>query len=150
MTVCENCESSSEALQIFNFVKVKLSVGPPEEKKYNYYSENLSWKDRTLKPKGLVLWHWNVHCWAQDVMPKMSIETLPHNLVKLNMIYKIAMKSDLNHSLRTGACPHLCMFPFIKKVGERPGSARPTNENDITWPSICLRKVVHGIWFPPC
>lgn len=32
MTVCENRESSSEALQIFNFVKVKLSVGPPEEK----------------------------------------------------------------------------------------------------------------------
>lgn len=33
MTVCENRESSSEALQIFNFVKVKLSVGPPQKKK---------------------------------------------------------------------------------------------------------------------
>lgn len=54
LTVCENCESSSEALPIFNFVKSKIFCSYPSrrKKKYDYYRENLSQKDRTLKPEG--------------------------------------------------------------------------------------------------
>lgn len=126
------------------------AVIPPEEKNNTILQGKFESKGQDIEAWRGLYFHIKMSIVAaQDVMAKLSIETLPHNLVKLNMIYKIAMKSDLNRSLGTGACPHLRMFPFIKKVGERPGSARPTNENDITWPSIYLRKVIHGIWFPP-
>lgn len=132
--MCENCESSSEALPIFNFVKSKIVCSYPSRiKKIRLLQGKFESKGQDIEAsRGLYFDIKMSIVAAQDVMAKLSIETLPHNLVKLNMIYKIAMKSDLNRSLRTGACPHLCMFPFIKKVGERPGSARPTNENDIT------------------
>lgn len=64
-------------------------------------------------------------------MVKLSIEIFFYNLVKLNMIYKIVMKSDLNRFFGIGVCLYFCMFLFIKKVGERSGLARLINENDI-------------------
>lgn len=64
-------------------------------------------------------------------MVKLSIEIFFYNLVKLNMIYKIVMKSDLNCFFGIGVCLYFCMFLFIKKVGERSGLVRLINENDI-------------------
>lgn len=109
------------------------AVIPPEEKKIQLLQGKFESRGQDIEAsRGLYFDIKMSIVAAQDVMAKLSIETLPHNLVKLNMIYKIAMKSDLNRPLGTGACPHLRKFPFIKKVGERPRSARPTNENDIT------------------
>ena len=92
------------------------------------------------------------HCWLRILWEGggkwVSWLNLLDNLVKLNMIYKIAMKSDLNCSPGRCITHTLACSYSLRKSGERPRSWGSANENDITWPLICLRKVIRRIWFP--